>query len=260
MNLNIFRSARAFIGALDVKFAGGLMKKWYRFYKVTESLKTPFTHKIIISYNHKPSKLHDLFFKNGSDKGAPNDLTHPISQKSAHTYADLYYVLFNLSRNSIKYVFECGLGTNNLDFESNMGRTGIPGASLRAWREYFPNAKIFGADIDSQILFQEDRIETFHIDQTSLESIEHMWQQIPIQYFDIIIDDGLHTFNAGITLFEASFSKLRQGGIYIIEDINPQEKTKFYRYFNERPYRTHMVDLHRPNTLLADNSVIIIWR
>ena len=87
-----------------------------------------------------------------------------------------------------------------------------------------------------------------------------MWEKISIEEFDIIIDDGLHTFNAGISLFEASFSKLREGGIYVIEDITPQDKIRFYGYFNERPYRTHMVDLHRPNTLLSDNSVVIIWK
>lgn len=253
-------SMRATIVALDVKLIGGRLKREYYFYKGTESLRSPFTHRLVFSYNHKPSLLHDLFFNNGSDKGAPNDQANLISLKSAHTYADLYYILFNFSRNSIKRVFECGLGTNNLDFKSNMGETGIPGASLRAWRDYFPNAKIFGADIDSQILFSEDRIETYQVDQTVLESIENMWEKISIEEFDIIIDDGLHTFKAGISLFEASFSKLREGGIYVIEDITSEDKVRFYRYFNERPYRTHIVDLHRPNTLLSDNSVVVIWK
>ncbi len=254
------RTMRAIIVALDVKFAAGLLKRKYYFYKGAKSLRSPFTHRLILGYNHKPSLLHELFFKYGSDKGAPNDQPHPISLKSAHTYADLYYILFNFSRNSVMAVFECGLGTKNLNFKSNMGETGIPGASLRAWRDYFPNAKIFGADIDSQILFSEDRIETFHVDQTVLESIENMWEKISFEEFDIIIDDGLHTFNAGVSLFEASFSKLREGGIYVIEDINPNDKIRFYGYFNERPYRTQMVDLHRPNRLLSDNSVVIIWK
>ena len=93
-----------------------------------------------------------------------------------------------------------------------------------------------------------------------LESIESMWEKISFEEFDIIIDDGLHTFNAGVSLFEASFSKLREGGIYVIEDINPEDKIRFYGYFNERPYRTQMVDLHRPDRLLSDNSVVIIWK
>jgi len=255
---------------LDAKFLGRHLKRIYYVYRHlkrsyyvyrgTRLLRSPFTHSLILSYNIKSSLLHDLFFKYGSDKGAPNNQTHPISLISPHTYADLYYILFNFSRNSIKRVFECGLGTNNLDFKSNMGETGIPGASLRAWRDYFPNAQIFGADIDSQILFSEERIKTFHVDQTVQESVEKMWQKISIEEFDIIIDDGLHTFDAGISLFEASFSKLRGGGIYVIEDINPEDKFRFYSYFKERPYRTHIVDLYRPNKLLSDNSVFIIWK
>ena len=87
-----------------------------------------------------------------------------------------------------------------------------------------------------------------------------MWEKITIEEFDIIIDDGLHTFNAGVSLFEVSFSKLREGGIYLIEDITPEDKIRFYGYFNERSYRTQMVDLLRPNTLLSDNSAVIIWK
>ena len=54
-------------------------------------------------------------------------------------------------------IFEVGLGTNNVDVPSNMGKDGKPGASLRAWRDYFPNA-----DIDTRILFKEDKIQTFY--------------------------------------------------------------------------------------------------
>ncbi len=248
------------ISALDQKFLSGRLRNKYYFYLTSKSLKSPFTHRLIISYNHKPSLLHNLFFKYGSDKGAPNDERHPISQLTSHTYADFYYSLFNLSRDPIKRVFECGLGTNNSDFNSNMGKTGLPGASLRAWKDHFPNAEIFGADIDPQILFSEDRIKTFYVDQTDRVSIENMWQKIGTADFDIIIDDGLHKFDAGISLFEASFSNLREGGIYIIEDINRDEKFRFYDYFEHKPFRFNIVDLYRHNSVLGDNSVITIWK
>ena len=42
-----------------------------------------------------------------------------------------------------------------------MNINGKPGASLRAWRDYFENALIYGADIDKNILFKENRINTF---------------------------------------------------------------------------------------------------
>lgn len=97
---------------------------------------------------------------------------------------------------------------------------GKPGASLRVWKDYFANAEIYGADVDKNILFTEDRIKTFEVDQTKKDSVEKMWQQINKRDFDIIIDDGLHNYEAGITLFENSFEKLRKNGIYIIEDVS----------------------------------------
>ena len=52
-----------------------------------------------------------------------------------------------------------------------------------------------------------------------------MWEGINKNNFDIIIDDGLHTLDAGIVFFENSFEKLRKDGVYIIEDVK-------YSYFN----------------------------
>ena len=85
-----------------------------------------------------------------------------------------------------------------------MNANGKPGASLRAWRDYFKNALIFGADIDKNILFQEDRITTFNLDQTNKNSITNMWSDIKKNNFNLIIDDGLHTYKAVISLFENS--------------------------------------------------------
>ena len=57
--------------------------------------------------------------------------------------------------------------------KSSMGVNGQPGASLRMWKDYFPNASIFGCDIDRDVLFSEERIKTFHCDQTSAKSISN---------------------------------------------------------------------------------------
>ena len=59
------------------------------------------------------------------------------------------------SQKSVNKIFEIGLGTNNIDIVSTMGKKGHPGASLRAFRDFCPNAEIYGADFDSRILFQE---------------------------------------------------------------------------------------------------------
>lgn len=72
-------------------------------------------------------------------------------------------------------LFELGLSTNNIDIPSNMGVKGKPGAFLYGWREYFLNAKIYGADIDKRTT---------------------VIKEIHPQLHDIIIDDGLHEFAA----------------------------------------------------------------
>ena len=110
-----------------------------------------------------------------------------------------------------------------------MSANGKPGASLRVWRDYFFNSQVYGADIDKNSLFKEERIETFYVNQLDSNSIAKMWQAINKTDFDIIIDDGLHTYEAAITLFLNSFDKLKKNGIYIIEDINFLYIDKIYK-------------------------------
>ena len=245
---------------LDNFFLKGSLRTFAKVLVNAKSLALPFSHRGVVSYNSGTSLLHELFFKYGSDKGAPLDQKHSETGWPAHTYADLYLILFEAFRHEVKKVFECGLGTNNEGFPSNMGANGKPGASLKAWRDYFPNAHVYGADIDDSVLFQETRISTYAVDQTNSQSIQMMWENVKAVDFDIIIDDGLHTFEAGVSLFNESFGKLRAGGLYIIEDVRPEDKNKFINYFADLPNRSVFVDLLRPNQTLGDNSVIVVWR
>lgn len=161
------------------------------------------------------ARLCDVY---GSDKGELKRGNHPYSWES-HQYTDYYSQLFRHTRSSVLKVFECGLGTNNPRLPSSMGISGRPGASLRVWRDYFPNATVYGADIDSEVLFAEKRIQTFYIDQLNSASILSCWQNVGESDFDLIIDDGLHTFQADTTLFTHSINKLATSGIYVIEDV-----------------------------------------
>lgn len=156
------------------------------------------------------TNLCRLMDKHGSDKGS-----------RTHQYTRVYNELFKDLVGSNINLFELGIGTNYLDTPSSMGESGIPGASLRAWREYFPFANIYAGDIDSRILFEEDRIKTFHVDQTNRESIRTLWNNELLQNlkFDIIIEDGLHEVDANVTFLQESFNKLKYGGLYIIEDM-----------------------------------------
>jgi len=162
----------------------------------------------------KSTLLCEIMGRYGSDKGSIN------IEYSHHNYTTFYYSIFkNLRENQLR-VFELGLGTNNTNISSNMGPGGKPGASHFGWSEFFYNSHIFGADIDSNILFNTNKIKTFYCDQTNPEIIKKMWVEPDLQdNFDIIVEDGLHTFNANVIFFENSIHKLKPNGYFIIEDI-----------------------------------------
>ena len=201
-----------------------------------------------ITNSNSNSKLTELMNYYGSDKGGKNN---------HHNYADFYSEIFFHRRNEIKSFLEIGLGTNNVNLPSNMGIDGVPLASLRAWRDYFKNAQIYGADIDKSILKNEERIKTFFVDQTNPESIKKLFNYIGELKFDIILEDGLHEYNANICFFENSIDYLKNNGIYIIEDIFYKDKKKFVNYFKNKNYNFSIVDIyHKKN--IANNCLVIV--
>jgi hypothetical protein len=143
------------------------------------------------------TELCEIMGRNKSDKGS-KDIVN-----SHHNYTTFYYSIFKKICNNNLRLFELGLGTNNPNIPSNMGLSGRPGASLYGWSEFFPNAEIFGADIDTNILFNNDRINTFFCDQLDTEIIKTMWNEPKLHdNCDIIIEVGLHTFKANVCFFE----------------------------------------------------------
>ena len=174
-----------------------------------------------------PTPLCEIMGRNLSDKGNI-DL-----KKSWHNYTTFYYSIFKNIKDKTLRIFELGLGTNNVNLPSNMGADGKPGASLYGWAEFFTNSKIYGADIDSDILFNTDKIKTFFCDQTNHHIIKYMWKHDELnEEFDIIIDDGLHEFDANVCFFENSIHKLSENGYYIIEDIKNSEINLFNNKIN----------------------------
>ncbi len=151
-------------------------------------------------------KLEILLNKYGSDKA------------NKHKYHILYGKLLS-NQEKISNILEIGLGTNNKDMVSNMGMEGKPGASLRAFRDFCPNAEIIGADIDKRILFNEKRIKTFYVDQTCNRSLNNFKDKFNSK-FDLIIDDGLHSPDANVNTLRIAINLIKKGGHIIIEDIN----------------------------------------
>ena len=114
----------------------------------------------------RPTAWCRVMTKYGSDKGC-----------RSHNYTTVYSALFESARGRPFRIFELGLGTNNKNFPFNMGPNGYPGASLLGWRDLFPLASIYGADIDRDILFQDDRIKTYFCDQLNPTAIRDLWAE-----------------------------------------------------------------------------------
>ena len=144
------------------------------------------------------ASLHELGQITGTDK--VNDL-HTFK---GHSYMDIYEKYFNQLKESPINLLEIGVRD---------------GDSLRTWEKYFSRGRICGIDINPdcksshkgrvevEIGSQDDPI--FLADCFGTDSM-----------FDIIIDDGSHVNSLTITTFKNIFgSRLKSGGIYIIEDL-----------------------------------------
>jgi SAM-dependent methyltransferase len=224
----------------------------------------PATHRIEIFHDKDGANpLAQLADAYGSDKGEVRAHGHPYPWPS-HSYTDLYDLLFGHARTAVECVVECGLGTDDPDRASSMGAGGQPGASLRMWRDYFPNAQVVGIDIDASILFEEERIRTFACDQTAPESIGAFRRAAGLDpgTVDLFVDDGLHEFLAGACLFEHAGDLVRPGGLYVIEDVDLADKPAYRDLIARHADTFHgrIANLHRPGPRLSDNALVLLTR
>jgi hypothetical protein len=199
-----------------------------------------------------PTAMCRSMTKYGSDKG-----------NSWHNYTTIYSELFGSLRNQPLRIFELGLGRDHPDLAETIGVDGLAGASLRGWREIFPNAVVFGADIDRTILFEEDRIQTFYCDQLDSGAIRDLWAQPAlVDKMDILIEDGLHTFEGNASFLAGSLNHVRPGGFYSIEDILAKDLEQWHKqlpgYASQYP-NCDFALLELPNAFNDyDNNMLII--
>jgi len=186
------------------------------------------------------SRLQHSLITFGSDKG--------------HDSGQLYMLYANIicrlreQKEQVR-LLEIGLGTNNVDIESNMGVFGSPGASLRAFRDFLrPQDLVFGADIDSRILFQEKGISTYFVDQLKPVTISSLAKVIGSA--DVIIDDGLHILESNMNTVLILLPILTKGGYYVVEDIsNLPENVLAWSLFS-----THLSGLGFESALIRSPS------
>lgn len=161
------------------------------------------------------TELCELGFKYGTDK------CH-----LKHNYTPIYYDLLKDKRESIKKVLEFGIGyypkigNDPIVYDRGLRRYYHRGASLKMWRDFLPNAHIYGVDYQPDAMFEDDRITTFVCDTRDKEGIERLLQIIGTD-LDFVVDDGSHRYKDQMVLVNMLMPELDDKVLYIIEDVNP---------------------------------------
>ena len=139
------------------------------------------------------NKLDELAVKYNTDKSS-----------LFHDYTKIYDFVFKDLRNE-KYKFlEIGV---------------LDGASLKMWGEYFDESLIIGMDVDEKCkVFENDRVNIEIGNQTDLVFLDKIVEKY--KKFDIILDDGGHTWFQQKTTFTHLYKNVDEGGFYIIEDLS----------------------------------------
>jgi hypothetical protein len=145
-----------------------------------------------------------------------NDLTrlaemHGTDKFGGHRYTQHYHKHFKELRDQPVRLLEIGIGGYD---KPDQG-----GASLRMWRDYFPQGNISGLDFYPKPGVASDRIKTYHGSQCSPVTIAQILADTEGGEFDIIIDDGSHRSEDVITSFRMLFQHVAPNGWYIVEDV-----------------------------------------
>lgn len=167
-------------------------------------------NKLIIDSTSSRTDLCELGVKYPTDKSPYNNenlLTHTVSVRHRHPYTSVYNLIFSSLRFKKIKISEIGI---------------LDSMSMQCWREYFPNAELFGFDYDEKFLSQgknlglENTIYEY-INVKSIESVENSLSKYG--KYDIIIEDSTHEFDDQIRVCKIAHKYLNTGGILIIEDI-----------------------------------------
>jgi len=171
-------------------------------------------------------------------------------KNTVHSYLELYETLLSPKKNTAKNILEIGIG----DFKEKNG------GSIKLWKAYFPNAKIYALDIlpKSRVLdeiINDERVVLF----TSTNAYDEKFFNENILKknlkFDLMLDDGPHTLESMKTFIRLYSKVMTDDGILIIEDIQsidwwpilyrevPQHLKKFVKPYDLRKNKNRYDDM-----------------
>jgi hypothetical protein len=146
--------------------------------------------------------LSELANEQATDKGTrkPKDGKHHGPRLH---FTPIYNFVLAGRRNNPLNLLEIGVGS---------------GASLVMWAAYFPEARIFGIDVEPFDAPMPERVEVFQIDATDRAALT----DFALRYgpFDVVIDDGGHMMGQQQIALGVLFPFLSDSADYFIEDLH----------------------------------------
>jgi hypothetical protein len=200
----------------------------------------------------RETPLCELAYKYGTDK----------CPSLKHNYTPYYYQRFRDIKEDVLVMFEMGIGyykgieNSDLKYDPGLDRWYQKGASLKMWRDFFPNAEVIGADIQPATQFTDTRIRTLLCDQTNPEDVKNMLKDIG-KRIDIFIDDGSHAKRDQVKLANAALPFLRDDVVYIIEDVYSPN----YVVSHLKDYKCHVPDLQADSLSekeYRDDTIVVV--
>jgi len=167
------------------------LKNNYSLTKEYETLIDDRLVKIGVNLNQNPNKfkLSEIF----------NSDTYNTDKNDLGYIDNFYEDLFETIRNNPIKMMEIGV---------------YNGGSIKLWKDYFHNeSQIYASDIN--YFSHLDGTYSIIGDMYSDEQVS----KFSNDYFDLIIDDGPHSFESFVLVMQKYFSKIKKDGILIIEDV-----------------------------------------
>jgi predicted O-methyltransferase YrrM len=164
-----------------------------------------------------------------------------ISDKGTnHSYiTDVYEELFAPMREGTKNILEIGA---------------YDGGSLFMWKEYFPNATIYGIELEQRVIIEDPRVTQIIASGYLPETLKLIPSEL-----DIAIDDGPHTPTSQITFMELYLDLIKPEGLLIIEDISQEHVDTLIKHIPESHKNKYILhDLRHKRNGRWDNIVLVI--
>ncbi len=120
------------------------------------------------------------------------------------------------------------------------------GSSVKMWREYFPNAKVYGIDNNADCAGEN----IFIGDVTDEAFMDSVLAQIGTP--TLVIEDSAHVGEVTIKVFKYLFPKIASGGLMAVEDSSTffsntysgeyesNGRSQVYNFFADLPYHVEL--------------------